>query len=441
MFQRISPRGMAALAGVGVLLSLLFGATAAGAATHPVPADDSARGLVYAGLERVSSGPCKNGYRIKGTDKCTHGPDAPPAGFDVKQSVAPRTTATLAAGTCIGDGSSGLRVQMMYVHPPTVNRYSQYKASFEQWAVDMDTIYNASAAETGGTRHVRFVHDANCTPTILNVQVSASALSNFSATISALRSLGYTRTDRKYSIFGESNVYCGIGEFEDDDRKISGNRSNTGPHFARSDSGCWNGHTIAHELGHNLGAVSNSAPNSSGGAHCTDEYDVMCYSDSPNYPPMRYICANQSHENRLDCGHNDYYHTNPSASSYLGTHYNMADNPFLSGSTTPPPGGCQGYANRFTGSLSSGQSAYHPNGSYFYTGNSGQHSACLDGPTGTDFDLELQRWNGSSWVVVASGTSANPDESFTYNGTAAYYRYRVLAYSGSGSYTIGYTAP
>src|SRR5262249_23383612 len=157
-----------------------------------------------------------------------------------------------------------------------------------------------------------------------------------------------------------------------DDRKISNNRSNTGPTFARSDSGCWNGYTIAHELGHNLGAVSNSAPNSSGGAHCTDEYDVMCYSDSPYYPQMRYICTDQSHENRLDCGHNDYYNTNPAANSYLGTHYNVADNPFLSGSTTPPPpGACQGYANRFTGTLNSGQSAYHPNGSYFYTGNAG----------------------------------------------------------------------
>src|SRR5262249_46749448 len=201
-----------------------WGARPADAAVHPVPADDSARGLVYAGLERVSSGPCKNLFRIKGTQKCTHGPDAPPLGFDVKRSVKPRATATLAVGTCIGDGSGGLRVQMMYVHPPTVDRYSQYKASFEQWAVDMDTIYNASAAETGGTRHVRFVHDANCTPTILNVQVSASALTSIDATINALWALGYTRTDRKYSIFGESTVYCGIGEFYDDDRKISNNR-------------------------------------------------------------------------------------------------------------------------------------------------------------------------------------------------------------------------
>ena len=38
---------------------------------------------------------------------------------------------------------------------------------------------------------------------------------------------------------------------------------------------------------------------------------------------------------------------------------------------------------------------------------------------------------------MASGTTANPDETVTYSGTAGYYRYRVHAYSGSGSYTLG----
>jgi streptogrisin C len=29
----------------------------------------------------------------------------------------------------------------------------------------------------------------------------------------------------------------------------------------------------------------------------------------------------------------------------------------------------------------------------------------------------------------------------SYSGTAGYYRYRVHAYSGSGSYTLGFTNP
>ena len=68
-----------------------------------------------------------------------------------------------------------------------------------------------------------------------------------------------------------------------------------------------------------------------------------------------------------------------------------------SGGGTPPnpPTGCTGYEFTATGSLSSGGSAYQPNGSYYYSSASGTHRGCLDGPTGTDFDLYLQKWNGS----------------------------------------------
>ncbi|ROO59928.1 streptogrisin C [Micromonospora sp. Llam0] len=110
--------------------------------------------------------------------------------------------------------------------------------------------------------------------------------------------------------------------------------------------------------------------------------------------------------------------------------------------TTPPPGGgtCSGYQNTYTGSLSSGGTQIQPNGSYFSAG-SGTHRACLDGPTSRDFDLYLQRWSGSSWVSVASGTSPGPDETLTYSGSSGYYRYVVHAYSGSGSYSLGITRP
>ena len=106
----------------------------------------------------------------------------------------------------------------------------------------------------------------------------------------------------------------------------------------------------------------------------------------------------------------------------------------------PPPSGCTSYEYRYSGSLSSGQVAYAPNSSGFYA-YSGTHRACLDGPTGADFDLYLQKWNGSGWTTVAQGISPGPDESFTYNGTSGYYRYRIHAYSGSGSLVIGFDAP
>ncbi len=109
------------------------------------------------------------------------------------------------------------------------------------------------------------------------------------------------------------------------------------------------------------------------------------------------------------------------------------------GGGEPPPGGdCEGTVG---GNLGSGGQAVQPNGSYYQSTVSGTHTGCLDGPSGADFDLYLQKWNGSAWATVASGTTPNPDETVSYNGTAGYYRYVVHAYSGSGAYTLGYSRP
>ncbi|MFF5767756.1 RICIN domain-containing protein [Streptomyces tanashiensis] len=358
------------------------------------PANEPARGMVYDGLAVAPEKDRCAGVYSTATGLCTHGPDAPPKGVDIKKDTppavksvapatdpakpaagqpaprtsqgpsedapavdaqAPRTTAagpspspstatgaaatgtttTAAAGPagqtvqCDSDGSTGNRVQVVYAHGPGRDRYSQYLASFRKWAADADLIYSASAEETGGVRHIRYVTAADCTPTVLNIELPDSALAEFSATNRALAAKGLDRRDRKYMIFADAQVYCGIGTFNGDERPAQSNLSNFGPSYGRTDSGCWGGHTAAHELGHNLGAVNNSAPNTSRGAHCTDEWDVMCYSDSPYYPQMRNVCTNRASENILDCNHDDYFHTSPRPGSYLATHWNIADNQFL----------------------------------------------------------------------------------------------------------------
>ncbi|WP_436764290.1 S1 family peptidase [Streptosporangium sp. V21-05] len=109
----------------------------------------------------------------------------------------------------------------------------------------------------------------------------------------------------------------------------------------------------------------------------------------------------------------------------------------------PPPvtGTCTGFPNVYTGTLSTGQSAYQPNNLYYRSTVRGPHTACLDGIEGTDFDLYLQKWNGTSWTVVATSDGAGPDERISYTGTAGYYRYRVFSTAGSGPYTLGYRTP
>ncbi|GHH63294.1 serine protease [Streptosporangium violaceochromogenes] len=110
------------------------------------------------------------------------------------------------------------------------------------------------------------------------------------------------------------------------------------------------------------------------------------------------------------------------------------------GGGNPPAGGCSSYQSAYSGSLTSGQSGYQPS-SGGYSARAGAQRVCLEGPAGSDFDVYLQKLNGSTWTDVASGTTANPNESLTYNGGAGTYRVRVLSYSGSGSYTLGVTKP
>ncbi|MFF0478962.1 M4 family metallopeptidase [Streptomyces sp. NPDC004284] len=113
----------------------------------------------------------------------------------------------------------------------------------------------------------------------------------------------------------------------------------------------------------------------------------------------------------------------------------------LSVGTTTPPTGCDDTAYTYRGTLASGQAQAQPDGSYYYSATSGTHVGCLRGPAGADFDLYLQKWNGSAWADVAVGGTASADEDTSYYGTAGYYRYVVHAYSGSGAYTLGLSAP
>lgn len=117
----------------------------------------------------------------------------------------------------------------------------------------------------------------------------------------------------------------------------------------------------------------------------------------------------------------------------------------LSGTPTPPPPtstACGSYPSVFNGSLSgSGSTAYQPSGGSFTTTVSGVHKGCLDGPSTADFDLYLRRRSAfGSWSTVASGRTTSADETVTYSGSAATYRWRVTSYRGSGAYTFGMPA-
>ena len=86
------------------------------AAPTVAPVERPELGLTFRDLEFTAVGTCAGSYRIKNTTGCTHGPDPAPPGVDARTRVG--TIATFATSTkvpCIGNGTWGKRVQVIYV--------------------------------------------------------------------------------------------------------------------------------------------------------------------------------------------------------------------------------------------------------------------------------------------------------------------------------------
>jgi hypothetical protein len=110
-------------------------------------------------------------------------------------------------------------------------------------------------------------------------------------------------------------------------------------------------YSVTHELGHTLGAVQDGAPHSTGYGHCTDGFAIMCYDDGgPNaaqYTTSACAAPLGSYGGSyagvtFDCGSNDYLSAAPPLGSWLATHWNTFDSPFMcdtdscTGSTVAP---------------------------------------------------------------------------------------------------------
>jgi subtilisin family serine protease len=103
-----------------------------------------------------------------------------------------------------------------------------------------------------------------------------------------------------------------------------------------------------------------------------------------------------------------------------------------------PAGSPNVFARKWNGALSAtGASSYQPDNSYWYQTNAGYIQGWLAGTPGTDADLYLQRWNGSTWVTVSSASTTSYRERIVFNAPgASYYRFRAYAYNGAGSFDL-----
>ncbi|HEX8762427.1 MAG TPA: hypothetical protein VF733_01585 [Candidatus Saccharimonadales bacterium] len=286
-------------------------------------------------LEKISSSTCKKLYKVKLPEKsqakfrrdlCSHGPDTAKS-----LQITPNFVGGDYKVPCYGDGTSGNRIQAIYaVASDKPDRYAQLLPSFRNWAGYVDAMIDKSAQKTGANLHAKWLTDSSCQLDVAKVVMTPTGDDSFGDTINAVAEAGFDQSNRKYLIWTDDDWYCGIGTIVDDDRKdpfINGN--NGGPSYSRVDRPCWGNSSSAelHELFHNLGAVQNSAPHTTGFFHCKDAYDVMCYKDDPT-TKLQYLCP-VDHAALLDCNNDDYLHSHPPEGSYLASHWNTFDSGFL----------------------------------------------------------------------------------------------------------------
>lgn len=350
-----------------VVLSAGLGAWAsppAGAASAPAPgAGASPPGAGAAGPGAGAAGPdlgrlcARLQHTPAKTPLCTHGPDTLHAfqGRDALTAAPEPAAPAQLAALCRDGGVSGRRVEVLYGVPKDrPNRYGNVLLSMQSVLAEVDADLDASDADT--EQHYRFLCENGVDVTIRNVTllpVGTDASFTWNDYVRSLQeqvALGlgptnFVRDDRVYLTFVDQITtvypYGGQGSiYTDDSPDPATNANNT---FAKySMTAYYDAHVVGHELGHNIGAVQNTAPHASGGFHCHDGNDLMCYADGGSYfangGVMTQPCTGSG--NLMDCGQDDYYHPGtPPAGSYLSTHWNTADSGYLTplaGTRTAP---------------------------------------------------------------------------------------------------------
>jgi hypothetical protein len=279
--------------------------------------------------------------------------------------------------SCVGDGTSGKRVQAIYGHVDGETVDPNAQSLITAWAGEIERTFDVSSRKTGGpTAFARprwlFTGACGSPGSVLSVQqidvgnvgMSFTSLriamgaNPADPTFGAVAATPAANHDRKYLVFLDL-ASCGgptSDFFPDTDPNPDTNTSNQNPGtgfdramLARYCHGSWStppapttvNFGLPHELVHMLGGVNPAAPHGYFG-HCWDQYDVMCTSADPAHPAV-FSCTTGFEgldvQLLLDCNNDDYFSMKPAAGSYLAGNWNTASSRFLetSGVVNPPP--------------------------------------------------------------------------------------------------------
>ena len=332
----------AALASVAVTACLL-------AATAPASAGSTQLDHHHAAVAAAAHGPACDELKAVPAGHvplCTHGPDRLKA-VSGTGGQTPAAAPAAAGQLCFDGGVDGPRIEVLYGIPlDRPNRYSSMLDTMQAVLAQVDA--NLEASDAGTSQHYRFLCEDGVDVTIRDVTllpVGDDASFTYEDYVSSVanqveRGLGpvnFADPSRIYLAFVDQITdvypYGGQASVYSDDRKDPAANFNNVPMAAKfSMTAYYDAGVVGHEIGHNIGAVQMSAPHSSGGFHCHDEYDLMCYNDGGSYflngGQLTFPC-DPSQAALMDCGHDDYYSAAPEADNYLATHWNTADSSFL----------------------------------------------------------------------------------------------------------------
>jgi hypothetical protein len=245
---------------------------------------------------------------------------------------------------------AGASIKVVYAYPSDVA--SQFAARRDLIQQDARAIVSSFSVAANGLKTVRFDVGTSCGDTYLDIAVIAlprtkaaylgmsfnnrvtalqTDLGGFASTLSGTHDVLVYLED-----LNAGDGVTGVATLFPDDRASAANYSNNGGQFAfvlGLLGGSSRRTTAQHELGHNLGAVQNSAPHSTQAGHCFERYDVMCYADGGTKGQVSDLtypadCTNSSAP-AWDCDRGDYFDPAPAAGTYLATHWNLFSSVYL----------------------------------------------------------------------------------------------------------------
>jgi hypothetical protein len=241
-------------------------------------------------------------------------------------------------------GPDDAAFRVLYALPPATLDWYEERVPLVRAGIAAATgVVLESALPFGVDVRLRFVCDAAGEVEVTKVRTTtAPNVATFGSITGELRAMGYSKPNEKYWVLYEGIHGCGgcVGQGEAwyDDRPGPENLHNRGNMYALTYVGNYGPvhaptatftNVMLHEASHTMGAVQLSAPHTSGGFHCDDGVDVMCYADgAPGSDYSALACPRLTvtflgPEMPFDCGNDDYFHPAPAAGSYLASHWNV----------------------------------------------------------------------------------------------------------------------